>query len=69
METLRALERSYSENELKIRSLLNELASQRDALNANAERVRGSNKPRTSLPKPGKVEGLRAFWKEKATQK
>ncbi len=34
-----ALERSYSENELRIRSLIDELASEREALTNNSERV------------------------------
>ncbi len=34
-----ALERSYSENELRIRSLIDELASERDALANNSDRV------------------------------
>ncbi|MDA7947548.1 MAG: hypothetical protein MPJ78_08720, partial [Hyphomicrobiaceae bacterium] len=34
-----ALERSYSENELRIRGLIDELASERDALSNNSERV------------------------------
>jgi hypothetical protein len=34
-----ALERSYSENELRIRGLIDELASERDALANNSERV------------------------------
>ncbi len=34
-----ALERSYSENELRVRSLIDELASEREALTNNSERV------------------------------
>jgi hypothetical protein len=36
---------------------------------SHATRARESSKPRTSLPKPGKVENLRTFWKEKAANK
>lgn len=36
---------------------------------AHTTRARESTKPRTSLPKPGKVENLRTFWKEKAANK
>ena len=35
-----SLERSYNENELKIRSLIEELVSQRESISLNAERVR-----------------------------
>ncbi len=34
-----ALERSYSENEIRVRSLISELASEREALSNNSERV------------------------------
>jgi len=34
-----ALERSYGENELRVRNLINELATERDALNNNSQRV------------------------------
>ncbi|MGD9027229.1 MAG: hypothetical protein PVJ31_04540, partial [Methyloceanibacter sp.] len=34
-----ALERSYGENELKVRNLINELATERDALTNNSQRV------------------------------
>ena len=34
-----ALERSYTENENRIRNLINELASEREALANNSERV------------------------------
>ena len=34
-----ALERSYGENELRVRNLINELATERDALSNNSQRV------------------------------
>lgn len=37
-----ALERSYSENEIRVRSLIEELINQREAVVTNAERVRAS---------------------------
>ena len=36
------LERAYSDNEIRIRSLIDELVAQREAIVSNAERVRGS---------------------------
>ena len=36
------LERAYSDNEIRIRSLVDELVAQREAIVANAERVRGA---------------------------
>src|SRR5919112_1074404 len=36
------LERAYSDNEVRIRSLVDELVTQREAIVANAERVRGA---------------------------
>ena len=52
------LERAYSDNEIRIRSLIDELVTQRESIVTNAERVRGAitgahqNLTRTSTPPP-----------------